>query len=718
MAETLNDWRIIDAEGSSNKKPSIQSEKNSASSNRQIDTSNKNNVNGFQSFNINDAVSNIALQQSSSNSISYENNQSQIVQNNDDIFTEKNVLNYATDDIENKYELVAGAFGEAYGKIFNYKDTQNVYGSEAATSTYSKVNNVEKSGASIIGQQLLYTQIQEAISSLVAKQDSSTAKSVNSSDAYSNSNNNSPTGSMASNKSMSAANGLTLNSFGSLDYKDIAEIIDDKVAAISGMPEYNKVANVSNSSNAIAGESYSKQSTDLKLTEEDLKVEPSKYAVQTLPDAMSNMFDVYFRIVTKDGQDDSELKSRSGVLNALLSSRLMSARISSIEIPSMERQTASISVLGSSIERPIDVINIPGKSSFSIRGDTRLYYIDAFNELSGTQMGDMFSKGSAIYSAMSETSIARITSEIDKEAEEIKNDLEKELENVKKEAQEKMGTTAAEMEELYKSNKKDYDSLREEAAELAEKQGITQAEALKNLLNEDSEKATAELNKELNDNIESIRNQNEGRWVTWKAERAEKNRIKSKIKEQEALIKKVNKKYDDALKAANKSIADKEKEMAKVDKDATTKKRKAIASLEISAKKDALDYITGIVSKNVTIKAEPASSIEDIRNFPRIDLIVKRTTPSTRFITKLSDKKDERFVFEDIKLLGSSTPISFERETAGPVNFTYDFIYKRCYKVDLYDTSSQWVVSQIDLLTDKVFDYVSGEVKDLIRSWY
>lgn len=705
MAETLNDWRLIESEDTSSKKQTLEQSKNTSSinkSSRVLDTSNKENVSGSQSFASNNTLSN---ESASSGSISYNNNTSQIIQNNDDIFTENNVINYATNDIENKYEIIVGAFGEAYGKIFNDKEVLNVNGNEAVTSTYSKIKDVHSSGASIIGQQLMYTQIKDAITSLVAKQQSSSAKNggndSSSSNTYSDNIDSNPNGSASSNPSMFSANGNSLNSFGSLDYNDLMEIIDTQIANISLMPKYDKLANISNSVNTNL-KNYSTSSNDLKFSIEDLKVEPSMYDVQTLPDAMSNMYDVYFRIVTDDGADDYELKSRSGVLNALLCSRLMSARILSIEIPSMERQTATLSALGSTIERPTDVISTPGKSSFTIRGDTRLYYVDAFNELSGTQMGDLLSKGSAIYQAMADTPIAQITNEIDNKSDEIRKQIEEELEKVKEDAESKMDSTAAEMEELYKSNKKDYDSLRDQAAEDAEKQGITQAEALKNLLNDESEKTIAKLNKDLEKDIVEAQKKNEGTWAAWKAERAAKNNIKSKIKEEENLIKQVNEQYDKVLKAANKAIADKEKELKKVEKDANTKKRKAIASLEISAKKDALDYITGIISKNTTVRAEPASSIDEIRNFPRIDLIVKRTTPSTRFITKLSDKKDERFVFEDIKLLGSSTPISFEREGSGPVNFTYDFIYKRCYKVDLYDTSSQWVMSQIDLLTDKV----------------
>ena len=41
---------------------------------------------------------------------------------------------------------------------------------------------------------------------------------------------------------------------------------------------------------------------------------------------------------------------------------------------------------------------------------------------------------------------------------------------------------------------------------------------------------------------------------------------------------------------------------------------------------------------------------------------------------------DDWFVFEDVKMLGTGDKIKFERESAGPEEITYDFIFKRLYR--------------------------------------
>lgn len=110
--------------------------------------------------------------------------------------------------------------------------------------------------------------------------------------------------------------------------------------------------------------------------------------------------------------------------------------------------------------------------------------------------------------------------------------------------------------------------------------------------------------------------------------------------------------------------------------------------------------VTGSIARNIAPKAVGSTGPEDLENalkHKRVDIIVKRTSPSKRFRTKLSAKKDERFIFEDVKLLGCSTPIKFERENANTADFTYNFIYKRFYKVDYYAGSAdEWVQSQLD----------------------
>jgi hypothetical protein len=125
--------------------------------------------------------------------------------------------------------------------------------------------------------------------------------------------------------------------------------------------------------------------------------------------------------------------------------------------------------------------------------------------------------------------------------------------------------------------------------------------------------------------------------------------------------------------------------------------------------KEGLNYITESLSKNISIISKPASA-NDLFNVlntaKRLDIIVKRTTPSSKFRTKITDKTDERFIFEDVKILGTSDPIKFERENAEPINFNYEFIYKRFYKLDTYDDTKSWVKSQVNAFINNTLSKV------------
>lgn len=725
MADNLTDWRLVESNEPSSSTRHKVADANSRSSQNDIKIKSSdvtNNDNNLYLFENEVAGQNVDV--SSSATTDYSNEKSNLIYNNDDIFTEQNSLEYAVNDISNDVNIVAGAWAEAYGKIINgdeVESTTDVNGK----NTYSRVNDVRSSGNSIIvGEQLLYTQIRDAVSSLDKKRSINSATGQGSDakrNSYKEDTDSRPTGSASSdNSSSSNAGTLAFSPLGFNPYPELMQTVDLQVASLPGMnvlPNYAAKVDVDNS---IAGaspvEAYSKSASEPTFPSfTDLIHEPTQYELKTYPDAMSNMYDVYFRIVTDDGQDDQELQSRIPVLNALLTSKLLSARITSIEIPSLERSTTSVSALGTAIDKAVDAISTPGKSSFTIRGDTRLYYIDAFNDLSGTAMGDIFNKGSAIYDALAELPLAQLVNKIRQEAEELEKQMQDKMESVQKSNEENMLVTASKLENIYAQSKNDTSAyeLKAEAAEVAEKRGITQAEALKELLEDKEQELQRSLKSELsNVNSTTI----EGKWAAWKAKRQERNAINSKLKESEKLVRELNKTYNDAVKAAHRAVESQEKVAARAEGELNRKRSKAAASIAISSKKEALNYITSALTKNTTIRAERAASIDDIINAPRIDIIVKRTPPSTRFITRLSDKKDERFVFENVKFLGTSNSIKFERESADPVDFTYDFIYKRFYKIDLYDTSSEWVNSQIDLFVDKVFDAMSGEIKNLIRN--
>ena len=124
--------------------------------------------------------------------------------------------------------------------------------------------------------------------------------------------------------------------------------------------------------------------------------------------------------------------------------------------------------------------------------------------------------------------------------------------------------------------------------------------------------------------------------------------------------------------------------------------------------------MTGAIARNMAVRgtAAPFSSFEDLSNHSRVDIIVRRVPQGERFNSLATPKKDERFIFEDVKLLGTSNGIQFNRESAETQDFTYNFIYKRFYKLDYYaDSPADWVSSQLDSLANWCVDWTNDKIK-------
>ena len=106
-----------------------------------------------------------------------------------------------------------------------------------------------------------------------------------------------------------------------------------------------------------------------------------------LPDAMTNMFDVFFIIYESDGKpkflyDGFTSTEKTGYAEAIRPI-LLSSRIGSIKLPGSAAGVSQYKAFGTTIEKPQTVIQESHQSSFSIRADSNLYWIDMFNKLSG-----------------------------------------------------------------------------------------------------------------------------------------------------------------------------------------------------------------------------------------------------------------------------------------------------------------------------------------------
>jgi hypothetical protein len=689
---------------------------------------NKEPASGSQSFNGGKLQSNssgntsIALESSSSafeRDVSKEGFDTDI---HTDIYSEDPAQAYNLNESDAEYAEMVAALGDAYGKLFNIDaEDANKTADTEGLGLYGKTLDPNKMNA--LAKQLIYGTLKEVLSDMNAN-GSSTSPGGNdgrsgngTGDGYSGINED------GSNSSNSATKPFDINipisdlGDGTDPYVEVLPAIDDAIDELYSTEVDYQATNENVDATDILDKnpSYGK----VENIEADLD-HTGKWDLRAMPDAMSNMYDVYFRIVDNDTDvDGKHLTPGLPGVDSLFSSRLLSARISSIEIPAYERQTTEVSAWGGKIERPTDAINTPGQSSFSIRGDTRLLYIDFMNIMSGTPMADYLNVGSAVFDLKDKLSCSRTANyikEAGEDAKKAKEDMEKAIAAIKKKEDEDLQAARDQIINEYSNNLKDETQRNEfmrQAYERSVKSGVPMYAAELEMIEEAGNAQVAELKKKLKE-VKAKENDG-GADNYWAAQKEKKNQM-AEIK---AEIKKLEKEQE----ARAKKISDVTKEASKSLRNAKIKKNATVISAYLRNRPVAVEqnwteasaYVTGAIARNMSIRgtAAPFSSFEDLSKHSRVDIIVRRVPQGERFNSLATPKKDERFIFEDVKLLGTSNGIQFKRESADTQDFTYNFIYKRFYKLDYYaDDPADWVNSQLDSLANWCVDWTNEKIKD------
>lgn len=689
---------------------------------------NKEPASGSQSFNGGKLQSNssgntsIALESNSSSFTRDVSKESVDTDIHTDIYSEDPALAYTLDESDAEYAEMVAALGDAYGKIFNIDaEDANTAADTEGLGLYGKTLDPNKMNA--LAKQLIYGTLKEVLSDMNAN-GSSTSPGSNdggsgngTGDGYSGINED------GSNSSNSATKPFDINipisdlGDGTDPYVEVLPAIDDAIDELYSTEVDYQATNENVDATDILDKnpSYGK----VENLEADLD-HTGKWDLRAMPDAMSNMYDVYFRIVDNDTDvDGKHLTPGLPGVDSLFSSRLLSARISSIEIPAYERQTTEVSAWGGKIERPTDAINTPGQSSFSIRGDTRLLYIDFMNIMSGTPMADYLNVGSAVFDLKDKLSCSRTANyikEAGEDAKKAKEDMEKAIAAIKKKEDEDLQAARDQIINEYSSNLKDETQRNEfmrQAYERSVKSGVPMYAAELEMIEEAGNAQVAELKKKLKE-VKAKENDG-GADNYWAAQKEKKNQM-AEIK---AEIKKLEKEQE----ARAKKISDVTKEASKSLRNAKIKKNATVISAYLRNRPVAVEqnwteasaYVTGAIARNMSIRgtAAPFSSFEDLSKHSRVDIIVRRVPQGERFNSLATPKKDERFIFEDVKLLGTSNGIQFKRESADTQDFTYNFIYKRFYKLDYYaDDPADWVNSQLDVLANWCVDWTNEKIKD------
>lgn len=639
-----------------------------------------------------------------------------------DIYSEDPALAYTLDESDAEYAEMVAALGDAYGKIFNIDaEDANKTADTEGLGLYGKTLDPNKMNA--LAKQLIYGTLKEVLSDMNANGRSTSPGSNDggsgngTGDGYSGINED------GSNSSNSATKPFDINipisdlGDGTDPYVEVLPAIDDAIDELySTEVDYRAInENVDATDILDKNPSYGK----VENIEVDLD-HTGKWDLRAMPDAMSNMYDVYFRIVDNDTDvDGKHLTPGLPGVDSLFSSRLLSARISSIEIPAYERQTTEVSAWGGKLERPTDAINTPGQSSFSIRGDTRLLYIDFMNIMSGTPMADYLNVGSAVFDLKDKLSCSRTANyikEAGEDAKKAKEDMEKAIAAIKKKEDEDLQAARDQIINEYSNNIKDETQRNEfmrQAYERSVKSGVPMYAAELEMIEEAGNAQVADLKKKLKE-VKAKENDG-GADNYWAAQKEKKNQM-AEIK---AEIKKLEKEQE----ARAKKISDVTKEASKALRNAKAKKNVTVISAYLRNRPVAVEqnwteasaYVTGAIARNMAVRgtAAPFSSFEDLSKHSRVDIIVRRVPQGERFNSLATPKKDERFIFEDVKLLGTSNGIQFKRESADTQDFTYNFIYKRFYKLDYYaDDPADWVNSQLDSLANWCVDWTNEKIKD------
>ena len=635
-----------------------------------------------------------------------------------DVYSEDPVGAYDVSESDAEYAEMVAALGDAYGKIFNV-DIVDAHTSNEGLGLYgSKQLNPNKMNA--LAKQLIYSTLEDVL--LDSAKGGPSAPGSNNGGNGSGKDDGYADTKDGSDSAIGPVFNIDLNNSasslgnGTNPYTEVLTTIDS--ALDNFYTDYTAV-----DENASADDAYTTNPPYSKVEATNDEVpqlnRTSKWDLRAMPDAMSNMYDVYFRIVDNDTDvDGKQLTPGLAGVDSLFGSRLLSARISSIEIPAYERQTVDVSAWGGKIARPTDVISTPGQSSFSIRGDTRLLYIDFMNTLSGTPLADYFNVGSVAFELKDKLAVSKTQNylrEASKEAKEAREAYDKAVEELNKQAAEDLQATRDKITSDYLENVPKEEARKEfkkRAIERSEKHGIPLYAAELELMNEADGAQLAALTNNLNKAKES---ENTGSADSFWAFQKEKASQMSALKRE---MKKIQQKMQDR----DKALADAAKRASKNLRNAKNKKNAQIVTAYLRNRPVALEqqtteenaYITDALARNISIRgfSKPFTSFEDLSNHKRVDIIVRRVPQGERFSSIATPKKDERFIFEDVKLLGTSNGIQFKRESADTQDFTYNFIYKRFYKLDYYaDDPAAWVNSQLDKLADWCVDWTKEKLK-------
>ena len=715
--------KIEDLEGTGNLRGNKEKEEQSAA------LPNKEPASGSQSFNGGKLQSNssgntsTALESSASSlnrDVSKETYDTDI---HTDIYSEDPANAYNLSESDAEYAEMVAALGDAYGKIFNI-DTEDVNTAAGVDGLDIYKRTLDPNKMNALAKQLIYGTLKEVLSDMNAN-GSSTGPGSNdggsgngTGDGYSGVNED------GSNSSNSATKPFDINipisnlGNGTDPYVEVLPAIDNAIDQLySNEADYNAKNELANAFDVfMPNSSYSK----IDPLEDDFQDRTGKWDLRAMPDAMSNMYDVYFRIVDNDTDVDGiHLTPGLAGVDNLFSSRLLSARISSIEIPAYERQTTEVSAWGGKLERPTDVINTPGQSSFSIRGDTRLLYIDFMNILSGTPMADYLNVGSSIFDLSNKLSCSRTANYIKAASDDVKRakkQMEDAIADIKKKEDEDLQKVRNLIISTYKNRLAD-ENQRDLFMKAAQIRSDTSGIPLYAAELEQIDEVNNMQIKFLKETLNKVKSQeNNGSADSYWATQKEKKKLMTAIKDE---IKNIQKDQE----AKNKLISDVTKEAAKNIKNAKANRAASVMSAFLRNRPVAIEqnwteasaYVTGAIARNMSIRgtAAPFSSFEDLSNHSRVDIIVRRVPQGERFNSIATPKKDERFIFEDVKLLGTSNAIQFKRENADTQDFTYNFIYKRFYKLDYYaDNPVDWVSSQLDSLANWCVDWTNDKIKN------
>lgn len=638
-----------------------------------------------------------------------------------DVYSENPVGAYDVSESEAEYAEMVAALGDAYGKIFNV-DVADAKVSNDGLGLYDNSDKkLDPSKMNALAKQLIYSTLEDVLLDSLPKGPSTPGSNNGGNgsgkdDGYSDTKGGSDSA-ISPVFSIDLNNPVSSLGDGTNPYVEVLPTID---AALDNFYTDYTAEN----ENASADDAFTTNPPYSKVEatgDDDLHQYDgtSKWDLRAMPDAMSNMYDVYFRIVDNDVDvDGKQLTPGLAGVDSLFGSRLLSARISSIEIPAYERQTVEVSAWGGKIARPTDVISTPGQSSFNIRGDTRLLYIDFMNTLSGTPLADYFDTGSAIFNLKDKLSCSKTAlylKQANADAKAAREAYDKAVAEVNKQAEEELQETRAKIIEKYKDNLKSENAKSEfmrRANERSIKKGIPMYAAELELMNEADGAQIVVIKNKMEEVSESVNTGSaDSFWAFQESKAAQMSALKREMK-----------KVQQKMQERDKALADVAKEAAKSLRSVKNTKNADVVSAYLRNRPVAVEqnwseanaYTTGALARNISIRgfAKPFTSFEDLSNHKRVDIIVRRVPQGERFTSIATPKKDERFIFEDVKLLGTSNGIQFKRESADTQDFTYNFIYKRFYKLDYYaEDPAGWVNSQLDGLATWCVDWTKEKLK-------